>query len=97
MAMSNSGAVDDMVALGLAMNVAYVKQLHPICIVSNGISNRDAERMGFRKCARVEDAVEHMSGLCGVDSKINVLTHGGETYPVQVTWIIGWLGCNEKS
>jgi nickel-dependent lactate racemase len=82
MAMYNSGAVDDLVALGLALNVAYVREQHPICIVSNGITDRDAERMGFRKCASIEDAIQHMSRICSFDSRISVLTHGGEIYPI---------------
>jgi nickel-dependent lactate racemase len=82
MAIYNSGVVDDLVALGLALNVAYVRQRHPICIVSNGVSNRDAEQMGFRKCASIEDAIRDMSKIFGFDSRINILTHGGETYPI---------------
>jgi nickel-dependent lactate racemase len=81
MRLYKSGAVDDLVALGLALNVAHIKSKHPICIVTKGISDRDATRMGFRKSANVEEAVQYLSQGRGPDSRINILTHGGETYP----------------
>ena len=80
--MYKAGEVEDFVALGLALNVAYVKKKHPICLVSDGISETVAEKMGFRKFRNAEEALEFLSGRYGAESTINVLTHGGETYPI---------------
>lgn len=80
--MFNAGEIEDFVALGLALNVAYVREKHPICVVSEGISFKDAERMGFQKFKCIEEAIEYLSSTSNIKSKINILTHGGETYPV---------------
>jgi len=77
-----AGEVEDLIALGLALNVAHVRERHPVCLVSDGVSDTDAAKMGFRKFKSVEEALEFLSSRCGFDSRINVLTHGGETYPV---------------
>jgi len=76
------GGVEDLVALGLALNVAYVRERHPICIVSDGISDRDAGKMKFHKFDSINEALGHLSRSLGPDSKVNILTHGGETYPI---------------
>lgn len=80
--MYNAGEIEDFVALGLALNVAHVREKHPICVVSEGISLKDAEKMGFQKFKRIEEAVDYLSSASDFKSKINILTHGGETYPV---------------
>jgi hypothetical protein len=38
--------------------------------------------MGFSKFNTVEEALQFLSRRYGSDSSINVLTHGGETYPI---------------
>jgi len=80
--MYRAGEVEDFVALGLALNVAYVRERHLVCIVSDGISGRDSEKMGFQKFKSIEEAVEFLLSRYGPNSKINILTHGGETYPI---------------
>ena len=80
--MNKAGEIEDLVALGLALNVAHVREKHPICIVSEGISDKDAEKIGFRKFKRIEEAVEYLSGILDFKSKVNILKHGGETYPI---------------
>lgn len=79
--MYQSGAIEDFVALGLALNIAHVREKHPVCLVSHGISDKAAEKMGFQKFDRVDDALQALTRRYGSDSTINVLTHGGETYP----------------
>jgi nickel-dependent lactate racemase len=76
------GDVEDLVALALSLNIAYVKERHPVCIVSDGISEKDAAKIGFVKFKTVEEALEFLSKRQGDESKINILTHGGETYPI---------------
>jgi len=80
--MYRSGEIEDLVALGLALNIAHVREKHPVCIISDGISDKQAEKMGFQKFDRVEEAVGVLTRRYGSDSRINILTHGGETYPV---------------
>jgi nickel-dependent lactate racemase len=77
-----AGEVDDLVALGPALNIAYLREKHRVCIVSDGISERDATRMGFRKFNKIEDALDFLSRSHGGYSRVNVLTHGGESYPL---------------
>ncbi|MCK5612829.1 nickel-dependent lactate racemase [Candidatus Pacearchaeota archaeon] len=80
--MYDAGEIEDFVALGLALNVAHVREKHPIYMVSDGISSRDAEKIGFQKFKNIMEAVESAINHHGPESKINVLTHGGETYPI---------------
>lgn len=80
--MYKAGEIEDFVALGLALNVAHVREKHPVCIISDGISDKQAEKMHFQKFDQVEEALEMLIRKLGSDSKINILTHGGETYPV---------------
>ncbi len=79
--MYDAGEIEDFVALGLALNVAHVKGKHPIYMVSDGISDRDAEKIGFQKFKSIEEALESATNDYGIGAKINILTHGGETYP----------------
>ncbi len=80
--MYQAGKIEDFVALGLALNVAHVREKHPVCIISDGISEEQSEKMRFQKFDRVEDAIATLTRKYGSDSKIKILTHGGETYPV---------------
>lgn len=73
--------IEDYVALGLALNIAHVREKHPIYIISDGISDLQAEKMRFEKFDCIEEALKSYTRKYGNDSKINILTHGGETYP----------------
>jgi nickel-dependent lactate racemase len=73
---------EDFVALGIALNVAAVRERHQIGIISDGISDGDAERMHFKKFRSLEDALKHFSEVNGRNSSVNVLKYGGETYPI---------------
>jgi nickel-dependent lactate racemase len=79
--MYKAGNVEDLVALGLALNIAYVKERHTVCIISDGISSKEAAKIGFQKFDNVDEALEYLSRRLD-ESKVNILTHGGETYPV---------------
>ena len=72
----------DFVALGLALNVAAIRERHQVGLITDGISDRDAERMHFRKFRSVEDGLTHFLGNHGQHSLVNVLKYGGETYPI---------------
>jgi hypothetical protein len=74
--------VDDLARLGIALDYASVREKHPMCILTDGISQKDTERTGFQKFNRIENAIEHLSRRYGRYAKLNILTHGGDTYPV---------------
>ncbi len=74
-------AIEDLIAFGIALSLTYVKDRHKICIVSDGISDQDAEKIGFQKVKVTEEALNFLSKQYGEKSKINIITHGGETYP----------------
>lgn len=73
--------VGDLVAAGLGLSLAKIREPHKICIVSAGISRRDAEKMHFEKFSTVEEALSHLTQVYGKDSKISIMTHGGDIYP----------------
>ena len=73
---------EDFVALGLALNVAAIRERHQIGLITDGISDCDAKRMHFRKFRSVEEGLTHFSRNRGQHSLVNVLKYGGETYPI---------------
>jgi len=73
--------VEDLVAAGLALSLAKIREPHNICLVSHGISYKEAEKMRFQKFSTVEEALSHLTRIYGKDSKISVITHGGDIYP----------------
>jgi nickel-dependent lactate racemase len=82
MEMYERGTIENLVAFGLALNVAHVRDKHIVCLVSGGISEAESKKIGFKKFGSIEEAVKHLSRIYGSDSRINVLTHGGDTCPV---------------
>jgi len=73
--------VDDLVAAGLGLSLAKIREPHKTCIVSDGISRRDAEKMHIEKFSTVEEALSLLTQVYGKDSKISIMTHGGDIYP----------------
>ncbi len=74
--------VEDYVAAGLALAIAIERSKHKVCIVSEGLSYKDAEKLKFEKFQTIEEALDYLKRIYGEESKINLLTHGGETYPI---------------
>lgn len=75
------GEANDLVAAGLALSLAKIREPHNICLVSDGISYKEAEKMRFKKFSTVDEALSHLTQIYGKDSKISVITHGGDIYP----------------
>jgi nickel-dependent lactate racemase len=73
---------EDFVALGLALNVAAIRERHQVGLITDGISDHDAKRMHFTKFRSVEDGLTHFSRKHGQRSLVNILKYGGETYPI---------------
>ena len=76
--------IEDYVALGMAMSIGYVLERHKICLISDGVSQKDAEKLGFEKFQNFDEALKFLSNEYGQDSKINILPMGGETYPILI-------------
>jgi nickel-dependent lactate racemase len=72
----------DFVAMGIALNVAALRERHEIGLITDGITEHDVERMHFKKYRSVEDALLYLSQKHGRDSLVNVLKYGGEIYPI---------------
>jgi nickel-dependent lactate racemase len=73
---------EDFVAMGLALNVAAIRERHEVGLITDGIADHEVERMHFRKFRSVEDALVYFSQKHGQDSLVNVLKYGGETFPI---------------
>ena len=76
--------IEDYVSLGMAMSIGYVRERHKICIISKGVSQKDAEKLGFEKFQNFDEALKFLSHRYGRDSEINILPMGGETYPILI-------------
>ena len=76
--------IEDYVALGMAMSIGYVRERHKICIVSKGISQEDAKKLGFEQFQSLNEGLKFLSNHYGQDSTINILPMGGETYPILI-------------
>lgn len=76
-----TGQVDDPIAAAVCAKVAHVKQRAKVTIVSEGLRGEDVRRMGFAHCETVSEALEAALAEYGQDSRVAVITHGGETVP----------------
>lgn len=76
------GQEPDRVTLAAALPLARFRERIRIGVVSPGLEPEQVERMGFVPFVSVEQALEHVLGNNpGQGIKVDVVTHGGETYP----------------
>lgn len=68
---------EDMVAASIAFCVSKIRQQYHVCIVSDGISYPEAEKLRFTKFGSILEALDYLTRKYGPKSKITVLTHGG--------------------
>lgn len=76
------GEVGDLSAAAGAITIARFREAHEICLISKGISQKDAARIGFTKVNTIEEALEHLSQPSGAIKKVGVITHGGVLVPI---------------
>jgi hypothetical protein len=76
-----SGQVDDPIAAAVCAKEAHVKQRAKVTIVSEGLTQADVCRMGFAHYDTLPRALAAALVEHGQDSKVAVITHGGETVP----------------
>lgn len=73
--------VADLTAASVALSLTAVRKKYRVAIVSDGVSYDEADRLRLEKFDTVNDAYGALAKPYGPDLKVNVLTHGGETYP----------------
>jgi nickel-dependent lactate racemase len=78
---ANPQEVEDPTALGIALIVATIRERHPTCVVSSGISQNELEKIGMHSASDIEEALNYFYDRYPA-AKVNVLTHGGDTYPL---------------
>jgi nickel-dependent lactate racemase len=74
--------IEDPVGLAISICLAYEREKHPIYIVSECLTNEEVGKMGFIKSGSIEEAMEVITKNQGSNLKYNILTYGGETYPI---------------
>jgi len=80
--MIQRGEVEDLVAAGAAIHLTTFRLKKKICIVSDGIGCREAERLGFVGFKTVGEALETLFKEIRPSQKIAVLPHGGIALPL---------------
>ena len=73
------GDVDDLTAASLALCVAKTREPFTVYLCSNGISEREAEKLHFTKFDTPTEALRHLQREVGMTTI--VLPHGGDTLP----------------
>ncbi|MDQ1281081.1 MAG: Lar protein [Thermoproteota archaeon] len=77
-----SKKVDDLTAASLALCVAKTREPFTVCICSDGISDKEADKLHFKKFDNPKEALKFLDGKLDKSTKKLVLTHGGDTYPI---------------
>jgi nickel-dependent lactate racemase len=78
-----AGEVDDVAAAAQGLAWAQIRSRAKIILVSDGISSRDAKRIGFGHCKSVKEALEISFQRHGGKAKVAVLT-GADILPLPV-------------
>lgn len=74
--------IHDEVAASLAIGWAQVKERESVYIVSNGVCDQDALKLGFTPFVSVDDALKAAYKIKGVNARITVLTHAPDMLPI---------------
>jgi nickel-dependent lactate racemase len=81
-AMVRSGEIKDVVAGALAMAWANTRRRARICLVSSGISDKDAKAVSFTPFATVDEALEDALARHGQQALVCVLPYAPDTLPL---------------
>jgi len=72
----------DRVTLAPALALSRFRQRIRIAVVSPGLTDAQVRRMGLDYFSTVEEALESiLQGLPEAKRRVDVVTHGGSTYP----------------
>ncbi|MCP4113594.1 MAG: nickel-dependent lactate racemase [Desulfobacteraceae bacterium] len=75
-----AGKVEKPVAAAIASRKALIREKYSITVVSEGLSRKDVETMGFRFSSSAEEAIRTEIMRQGSVGRICAVTHGSETY-----------------
>jgi nickel-dependent lactate racemase len=78
------GEIKSGVAAALAVAWAKVREKAPVILVSPGIPDQDALRLGFTPAADITAALDEAFQRQGPDARVSVLTHAPDTLPLPV-------------
>jgi nickel-dependent lactate racemase len=78
------GEIKSGVAAALAVAWAKVREKAPVILVSPGIPDQDARRLGFTPAADITAALDEAFQRQGPDARVSVLTHAPDTLPLPV-------------
>ncbi|KYZ74829.1 hypothetical protein AXX12_16540 [Anaerosporomusa subterranea] len=74
--------IQDEVAASAVIGWARVKEHASVYLVSDGICDEDAMKLGFTPCVSIDKALEKAFVEKGCDAKVTVLTHAPDMLPV---------------
>jgi lactate racemase len=80
--MIKTGKVNDLAAASLALCVIKTREKYDVCVLSDGLSDETASKLHFTKVSSADEGLRHLSQSLGQDSRVSVLTHGGDTCPI---------------
>lgn len=78
------GVIKSGVAAALAVAWAKVREKAPVILVSPGIPDEDARRLGFTPASDINAALAEAFRRQGEDARVAVLTHAPDTLPLPV-------------
>lgn len=76
------GIIKDKVAGALGLAWAKIRQHAEVCLVSEGITNEEAAKLGFLHATSVAEALERAWGRLGNNAQVTVLPQGGDILPL---------------
>ncbi|MDK2823116.1 MAG: lactate racemase [Clostridia bacterium] len=80
--MVDNGELEDLTAAALAIAWAQVKERETVYIVSEGITDEEAIKLGFTPFDTVQAALKQAFSEKGRGAKVTVLTHAPDTLPI---------------
>jgi len=81
-AMAEQRDAEDLVALGAALEMVNLSTKYGVTIISGGISEKDLPQATFGKVDDIQGTVDAVAHGYGPETTLNVLTNGGEIYPL---------------
>jgi nickel-dependent lactate racemase len=76
------GKTDDLVGMAILHDVCQIVDRIDCILVSPGVKQKDAEKLGFRHASTTTDALEMAIAKQGASAKVAVLRHGGHILPI---------------
>lgn len=74
--------IKDLTAASLALCVAKTREPYDVCVFSDGLSEGMASKLHSRKVSSIKEGLEYLSKRFGANSKVSVITHGGDSCPI---------------